>query len=130
MGIAADKIAKTGSKAAEGDGEFACGVAADDLIDRKAGQFGDIRQILAVIMDRDFNACVRRRNTGGEVAGRDGAAQLLGRQPFRAETDHQGTSGGHHVFDAIDRIGLKRGKQRQRLIEIGEFDKQDCQADG
>jgi len=36
-GIASDQITKTGSEAAEGNGEFAFGVPADNLLDAQAG---------------------------------------------------------------------------------------------
>jgi hypothetical protein len=93
-------------------------------------RLGHIGEILAVIADGDFDTLVGRRDAGGEIARGDCAGKRFGRQPFRPEPDHQGAGGGHHVLDAVDRIGFERGKQRQRLVEIGEFDKQDCQADG
>ncbi|MNZ94343.1 hypothetical protein D3C78_1134480 [compost metagenome] len=60
--IAADQITETGSETAKGHGEFAFGVATDDLFDAHAGQFGNIGEVLAIIMDGDFDEIVRRCN--------------------------------------------------------------------
>ncbi|MCY1383061.1 hypothetical protein D9M69_711490 [compost metagenome] len=73
---------------------------------------------------------VGRRDTGGEVAGGDISGQPLSRELFRAKADHQRAGSRHHVHDALDRIGFERRKQRQRLVEIGEFDQKGRQVDG
>ncbi len=128
--IAANQITEAGRETAEGHGEFAFGMAADDFVDAHAGQFGNVGQILAVIMDGDFHQIVRGRDFCGEIAAGKPRNQRLCANLFGAETDHQGAGSRNRFVDALDRIVLKRGEQRQRFIEIGKFDENGGEADG
>lgn len=81
-------------------------------------------------MDGDLHKVVRRRDLCREIAACQPRGQCLDIDLLRAESDHQGTGSRHRFFDALDGITLKRGEQRQRFIEIGEFDKNGGEADG
>ncbi len=66
--VATDQITEAGGEAAEGHGELALGMAADDFFDAHAGQFGNIGQVLTIIVDGNFHEIVRRRDFCGEIA--------------------------------------------------------------
>ncbi len=128
--IAAGEIAEARGKAAEGNGEFAFGMAADHLLDGQAGMACHIGKILAVVMDGDLDELVGWFRLDRKIAPADGGCKLHGADHVRPEPDHHGACGRNRFLDTVDRIGVERGEEGKRLIKIGDLDENGGEADG
>ena len=100
--MTAAQVGETGRETGERHGVLAAGVARDDFCTRDAEHLRDLVEILAAVVDRNFDQ--RRHALDGRVkaARTDGIDQRRARHHRRAISNQQRACRRHHLFDATE----------------------------